>query len=283
MKPFIRTTLASTVTALLLAAAGTVQADPVSFLPAGTDVQFKYNNLEFSPNGSNGVISQVGDILNGIGLITSIGKSPVGSPIYWASGLTDGTELTLIFDGLTAAQVGTSGGQQAIWFTGGTLTFYNVPSGTYAPTGPGGSAAQVCPGGVCPTPWLELAFAPGHVPADDPLTPLFDESTTTLFSTLNSLTDPFQGSGFGRLEIIGGTAASKFEDRPGTWDMDLQSNFNSCVPGSTAANCQGHTYPAASFDPINAKTIPEPGSIALLGTGLAGFGFIGWRRRNKPA
>src|SRR5678816_4457480 len=58
-----------------LALAAPAQADPVTFLPAGADVQFKYNNLET-------IVSNVGDVLTGIFSISSIGNTS-GSLLYW--------------------------------------------------------------------------------------------------------------------------------------------------------------------------------------------------------
>ena len=85
-------------------------ADPTTFLPQNSDVQFKYNDLEIT-------VGQVGDVLNGIFAISSLGDTS-GSNIYWASGLS-GSQLTGRFDNLTVAQITPVTGGSAIYFTGG--------------------------------------------------------------------------------------------------------------------------------------------------------------------
>src|SRR6186713_2389994 len=111
------------VSAGCLALMAPARADPVTFLPAGTDVQFKYNNLET-------IVSNVGDVLTGIFSISSIGNTS-GSLLYWGAGISDGTILTGFFTGLTVAEILPTAGGNIIYFTGGTLTMYNVPVGSY--------------------------------------------------------------------------------------------------------------------------------------------------------
>ena len=76
----------------------------------------------------------------GIALVTTIGNT-VGDELYFASGITGDGQITGIFSDLIVAQI--SDGTD-IYFTGGTLTLYNVPDGTYDPTGPGDSLSASC-------------------------------------------------------------------------------------------------------------------------------------------
>jgi hypothetical protein len=240
--------------------------DAATFLPSNSPIQFKYNNLEV-------VVSQEGDTGSGIFTISSLGD-PSGTPIYWASGLS-GSELNGSFSNLTVAQiVGVPGGQN-IYFTGGTLTIYNVANGSYNPSAPPTTDAQIC-GGACPTPWLTMDFVPGIVLVDDGAT-AFDETLTTLFSTVSGLTSPFTGTGDGNLVVTGGTAAGYFNP-----DFSLQSNLQTCptTDPNFAPNCaKAGSWPLASFDPMIGSTVPEPGTLFLLGAGLLGAGFANRRRK----
>ena len=257
-----------------LALSGYAQAaawtDPASLLPADADIQFKYNDLEI-------VVDQVGQVLTGIFTISSIGD-PAGTPVYWASGLS-GSELNGVFTDLTVAQITPTVAGFDIFFTGGTLEMYNVATGSYVPSGPADAIdAQIC-GGACPDPWLTFDFVSGIVDVDDPTTPGFDESTTTLFSGVTALVNPLTGTGDGNLLVTGGTAASKFNP-----NMSLQSNLQSCPTNDPnfAPNCNiAGLWPLASFDPVVGSTIPEPELLVLMSAGLLGIGWVGRRRKTS--
>ena len=247
--------LAVAVTAAGCAMAAPTQADPLAFLPQNTSIQFKYDNFE------NPIVTAANQTLSGIFLVSSIlDNNTLGT--YWADRISDGTSLVGFFDGLVSQTPTASGtGGFDINFTGGTLTIYNVPAGTVAnptfnPTSPGDSFANQLCGGACPTPFLTMDFVGGVFPSDP---------TVTLRSHVDTLSAPLTGSGFGRLEVTGGTAAGAFGS-----EFSLNSNFQSCpATGPNASLCNNAgAWPIASFDPVTGRTIPEPGSLALLAAGF---------------
>lgn len=264
----------ATTGALLLA--GPAHADYItSSLPGDSPVQFKYNDLET-------VVSEVGQQLSGIFTISSIGD-PSGTPIYWASGLGGSGEINGYFSGLTVAEILPSTGGFNIYFTGGSLSMFSVAAGSYNPTSPLNPIdPQIC-GGACGPAWLTADFAAGA--GVDLGNGGFDESTATLIATVSSLTTPLTGTGDGKLELTGGTAATSFLDGPGP-DFSIQSNLQSCPTADPqfSANCnKAGDWPVASFDPVIGQTVPEPGTLFLMGAGLAALGFGASRRKRKTA
>jgi len=62
-------------------------------------------------------------------------------------------------------------------------------------------------------------------------------------------------------------------------DFDV---FNTAIALKLAAELtiEPELDPDPDPDPGNGTSIPEPSTLALFATGLAGLGFFGWRRRN---
>lgn len=147
--------------------------------------------------------------------------------------------------------------------------------------------------------YLAVEFAPG-VTADDPTTVGVDESQTSLFQNVNQLNlGNSDLSGFGTFiaDVVGGTAMTKWDtDTIGGHDLDgiftLRSNGPYDTPLTpingtkgqsgtcTAAQVQsGVCFAGFINDPVRAFAIPEPGSLAIFGLGLAGLAAL--RRRKQ--
>jgi len=249
--------------------AGSASADPINFLPGNTDFSIKFVDREIEITGLN-------QNLFGVFNITQINNASSSSTFWNGNGVTDGTQLVGFFTGLTSIADQTGGG--GLSFTGGSVTLYNVPNGLYTPGNNPNTldpVNQLCGGAACPAPWLTLDFVPGINDAIN--------GNATLQAAL--ATTNVQ-AGFGYLSVTGGTNAATFDTNGFTFtnfgpaDMFFRSNF--VLAGSQACpTTQSNGWQVCSDDPITGRTVPEPGTLALLGVGLAALG--GLKRRKKAA
>ncbi|MDH5437058.1 MAG: PEP-CTERM sorting domain-containing protein [Gammaproteobacteria bacterium] len=230
---------------------------------------FEYASVD---SNGNGVIDVVGEQLGGIGNIQSITSS--SGDILWTTG-TGGQELTFSFDGYTAGVIQPAGfGQYNIAFYGGSVKFYLDGAQNFnAAGGPLGGAIGTATDGAF---FMELLGGSGIVAAG--FDPLLGVGGTTLLSTLNGLTSPFTGSGFGYLDVnlanLG--LAGDFYDRNGMIgangeerDFLLESSFN-------ATEGQNAGWPVGGTASLTG--IPEPGTLALMGLGVLAMGFASRKR-----
>ncbi len=264
---FARRALAAGIAAFGLGMTAQAWATPV--LPSATQLTIKYTDYSslFTPSGTiipGTTPPSVGDVFTEIFAISSIAQAANPSNVYWASDVTDGTQLLGVTTGLSVTSVGI-GPTFPATYAGGATTIYEVPKGTFSPGAPSSALAaleaQVCPASGCPAPFLTLDFVPGILPGD---------TTDSLSTTTTSLTAPFTGSGAADLRVTGGRFAAHL-----TTSGSLETDFASCA-GATGAfanlcSAPGSTWPDVSNDPVTltTRTVPEPGSAALLGLGLS--------------
>lgn len=266
-KTVIRAAIATAVAASL-GFATVASADPV--LPGGTDLRIKFVDYENE-------VTQFGQELFGLINVTQI-LSSNGLISYWnGNGTTDGTQLVGYFENLIIGPDQTMGTGAS--FTGGNGALYVVPNGTFSPsTSPNTKdfVNQLC-GGACPAPYLTFDFVPG-----------INDSINGNATLQGAFAATNVQAGFGYLSVTGGTAFSLFDTNGFAFnnfanaDMSFRSNFSKLPPTGQSGTCDLATsqgWAVCSDDPLNARTIPEPGSMALLGLSALLLGVA--RRKSK--
>jgi hypothetical protein len=211
-------------------------------------------------------VSQVGDVLTGYGVIGAINGN------FNQGQFCPGCNLNFTFQ-YTVADIDASGANPLIVFNNGFVNFYVDNTSSFNVLDP--TTAGI--GSL----WLSLS---GHTAPRTGYGTLGE-----LYSSVNGTPgNPTLGSfGFGLLDVTGG-AASYFTDTNtmddgigGFADFSLNSSFQY----DGAGICGNNTcYPISGQGGLlgSSVTVPEPGTIGMLGLGL-GFLGLALRRRRKDS
>jgi hypothetical protein len=265
--------------------------DGISF-PTGSNLggydfstQTLYENL----------VTSVGQENYGIGTVDLLQVNGGGPASNTYSYGQNGVFLNFIFSGFTARCVNSAGCSGDVDFTGGTISFYADHS-ALSTTGSFASIESAVTGGG--SEFLALTAEQQDALGDSIIANL-GGGTTTDFSDAGSK-GFFAASGGDALSYITGdgfknpasmsavgTSGAGYAAVNFTSDESIACGTNAVSSMVSGSPCSGETYVSGSgtarFNSAAPSSVPEPGSLALLGAGLMGLWGVGRRFRSRKS
>jgi len=258
----LRKTLIAAAIGGVLGLPGAASAITIDGITFGSGAVFQTVTLWEGDCATGGAITGASSALCGVGRVETITGD--GAVTFW-SNATSSHELTLYFSGYTLAGFTSVPTTDIITFNGGTVSLFSQNK-----AGPGFTAADATGGPLSSgsftdgSLWLSLTGTP---------IPSGPSAGVTLTAFANNITGQVTGQGY--LDVVGGSAASFFNTNTQFFGSDaaFTSGGDFLTPNGTAWAFKGSAS-VAGF----ANTVPEPGTLALLGAGLVG---VSLRRRAK--